>query len=212
MKTRWFIAQWFERRWWKRYTAHKSKEAYLSWKKGYWQELLRSTGLSIPATARVLDAGCGPAGIFITLPTQQVTAIDPLLDYYRREIAVFDETDYPNVTFVNDAIESYGPIVRYDVVCCMNAINHVSDLGQAMQSLCACVVPKGSLLLSVDAHNYSGLKWLFKAIPGDILHPHQLNKEDYLKLVRAEGMEVEQCVRVKRELIFSYWLIIAKRK
>ncbi len=211
MKTRWLIAQWFERWWWKRYTAHKDKGAYLIWKKQYWRNLFDSIGFHFPVSATVLDAGCGPAGTFIILPTQQVTAIDPLLDYYRSSITVFHEADYPNVTFVNVAIENYHPIVRYDVVCCMNAINHVSSLQQAMQKLSDCVAPGGTLLLSVDAHNFSGLKWLFRAIPGDILHPHQLDKADYLKLVTDHGLQVQQCVRVHRELIFSYWLIVAKK-
>src|SRR5579863_2049095 len=146
MPLRWKIAQWFELLWWKNYLSGKEKSKYLEWKKNYWKEILNkiSSAVKIELSDTVADLGCGPAGIFITLTDYKVTAVDPLMDEYEKQISFFRKEDYPNATFVCCAMEDFGSQgsavlgskvqsteveksseTGFDVVFCMNAINHV---------------------------------------------------------------------------------------
>ena len=66
MSIRWKIAQFTERLWWKNYLRGKSPEDYLRWKQNYWLNFLQACGIeqNLLHGQNVLDAGCGPAGIF----------------------------------------------------------------------------------------------------------------------------------------------------
>jgi 2-polyprenyl-3-methyl-5-hydroxy-6-metoxy-1,4-benzoquinol methylase len=204
---RWRIAQFFERRWWRRYLRAKDKTAYLNWKKAYWRDFLQKTGLHPAPGQCVLDAGCGPAGIFTILDNQCVDALDPLLDRYECDLPHFKKSDYPHTRFFAERLEDFAPATPYDLVFCLNAINHVADLGLCFDRLAALTRPGGTLIVSVDAHRHAWLKPLFRAIPGDILHPHQYDLDEYRAMLETRGCRVARAVLLKREWIFDYWLL-----
>lgn len=210
MQLRWQIAQFFEMRWWRRYLSGKEKEAYLDWKKAYWKALLDRLGLHMHASASVLDAGCGPAGIFTVLASHKVDALDPLLDVYEQQLIHFRRSDYPDVHFICLPLEQFTPEKPYDYVFCLNAINHVADLRLCLDRLLACTRKGGNLLISIDTHNYRLLKRLFRLIPGDILHPHQYDLSEYQTMLTSRGFRIDQTVLLKKEWIFSYYLIHAR--
>ncbi len=210
MQLRWQIAQFFEMRWWRRYLSGKEKDAYLDWKKNYWQALLDRLGLSIPIGATVLDAGCGPAGIFTVLPANKVDALDPLLDQYEQHLPHFRKSDYPYVHFICTPLEQFKSEQPYEFVFCLNAINHVADLSLCLDRLHACTRPGGTLLLSIDTHNYGWLKRIFRLVPGDILHPHQYDLPEYQAMLLSRDFSIEQTVLLKKEWIFNYYLICAR--
>ena len=77
MNFRWKIAQAAEMRWWKTYLKKKPVADYLQNKKAYWHRVLKLADVHIKDSDLVLDAGCGPAGIFIILNNNTVDAIGP---------------------------------------------------------------------------------------------------------------------------------------
>lgn len=210
MQLRWQIAQFFEIRWWQHYLCGKDKNRYLDWKKNYWKALVDRLGLQVEPDVSVLDAGCGPAGIFTILPNNRVDAVDPLLDRYERDLSHFRKSEYLNVRFFSETIEDFQPAQTYDYVFCLNAINHVSDLNFSLDRLTACTRPGGTLVLSVDAHNYGWLKRIFTWIPGDVLHPHQYDLTEYQDMLTRRGWRIEQTVLLKKERIFSYYVMVAR--
>lgn len=207
---KWRLAQYLELRWWRGYLRHKSVSEYLEWKNNYWKDFLDKLEVHPAPGKTILDAGCGPAGIFIHFPENKVTAVDPLIDQYEAEIPHFEKDRYPNVRFHTGTLESFQPNQQYDYIFCINAINHVHDIKAAVQNLKKLLKPGGTLVLSIDAHNYSFLKWIFKLIPGDVLHPHQMDLEEYVKLVKGVGFRVKGKVRLKEGGVFGYWGVIAK--
>ena len=207
---RWQIAQFFELYWWRFYLANKPKKEYLAWKKAYWKAFLQKVGLELPANARVLDAGCGPAGIFTILDQQQVDALDPLLDQYAKKFPHFSPEDFPNVQFFNQPLEQFFPEKKYDVVFALNAINHVAELDTCMDRLVALTQPGGYLFLSVDAHRYRWLRRLFQLLPADILHPHQFTLEEYQDMLSRRGAKILRTVPLRSERIFNYYLLVAQ--
>lgn len=208
---RWRVAQFLEVKWWKNYLSDKEPEAYLKWKKNYWLQLIEElNALDIPQNSTVLDAGCGPAGVFIALDDCQVKAVDPLLGAYK-ELPHFTPDKYPNVRFETNAIESLSDQEKFDVVFCLNAINHVSDIHLAYDRLCGAVKDGGLLIVSIDAHRLDFMKRIFKALPGDVLHPHQYNLQEYEAFLHQRGFKIEQTLLKTPGRIFDYYVQVARK-
>ncbi len=210
---RWKVAQWFELRWWKHYLHKKDKSQYLNWKRNYWQQVLNTIAdvLVIQPTMNLCDLGCGPAGIFIALPENNITAVDPLIHVYASETSVFTASDYRNTNFVCTTIENFSSDATFDVVFCLNAINHVKDIDKGFDKLSSLCASNGTVVLSIDAHNFSFFKILFRFVPGDILHPHQYDRVEYNQLLEKQNFRILKTVLLKKEWLFSHYLMVATR-
>lgn len=211
MKLRWKIAQAAEIRWWQNYLKQKPKADYLEWKKNYWQNLLEETEVPVKKEDRILDAGCGPAGIFMIFNENKVDAVDPLLDQYESKLDHFHPEDYPNVNFVTSPLETFKLRRPYNTVWCLNAINHVSDLELCFDTLAASVQRGGTLVCSIDAHNHSIFKHIFRLLPGDILHPHQYDLEEYKKMLTDRGFKIEKSILKDKQFFFNYFILVATK-
>jgi len=211
MKFRWKIAQAAEWRWWKHYLRDKEPGEYLARKRAYWYRVLDHAGIRVAPGEQVLDAGCGPAGIFMVLEQADVVAVDPLLERYEQVIPHFSKEAYPGVRFRQQAVELLDERDTYDWVFCLNVINHVATLQRALQRLCQALKPGKTLVLSIDAHNFTFLKHIFRFLPGDILHPHQHGLEDYQLMLIEAGIQIEKTIRLKKGGIFDYYLIVGRR-
>ena len=210
---KWRLAQKLERLWWKRYLKDRSVEDYLNWKKKYWRSFLKEIdwGYVISKSDRLLDAGCGPAGIFTIFEDYDITALDPLLEQYNQDLAHFNFTDYPSVSFKALPFERFQNTALFDVVFCLNAINHFRDFKGSISRLKQLVSPGGYLVLSIDVHNYSLLKYIFRMLPGDALHPQQHSSEDYLNLLKDKSFVVSKHHVKDRGFVFNYEVLVLKR-
>ena len=170
------------------------------------------TGEEREENGRVLDAGCGPAGIFMVLDKQKITAIDPLLDEYEKSLAHFSRKNFPEVEFITSSLEDFRRDNYFDVAYCMNVINHVQDYETAMNNLIDSLKPGGTFVFTIDAHNFSSFKYLFRAIPGDILHPHQYDLDEYKSHLTKRGVEIEKTILLKKEFFFNHYLVVGKKK
>lgn len=207
---KWKLAQWLEIRWWRRYLKTKSPDEYLQWKKGYWKNFLKKLGLSIPASAKILDAGCGPAGIFIQFPENEVMAVDPLLGEYE-QLSHFPKGKNKKTQFQKATLEA-AHLETYDYVFCLNVINHVSDIEKSMDKICEAVEEDGTLVLSIDAHNWKFFKYALRLLMWDALHPQQYDRKEYEEMLAKRGFEITDRVLVKKEFMFDYWALIAKKE
>lgn len=209
---RWKVAQAAEIRWWQHYLKNRTKADYLLWKKQYWLALLKELDIEIIASAQILDAGCGPAGIFMALNDAQIDAVDPLLEQYQQRLPHFEKADYPHVNFFSTSLEDFTMAKKYGVIFCLNAINHVADLDRCLDKLVEGIKKGGALVLSIDAHNFSFFKYLFRWLPGDILHPHQYDLEEYKMMLEKRGLNIRQCLHYKKGFFFDYYVLAATPK
>lgn len=159
----------------------------------------------------IADVGCGPAGIFIAFEDKEVTAVDPLLDTYEETLPFFDKNDFPYTTFINQRLEDFQPSEKFDIVFCMNAINHVADINVAYDRLISAAKDGGYVVVSIDAHNHSFFKKLFRLIPGDILHPHQYDLEEYCDFMTKRGCIILKKLLVKKEFFFSHYVLVERK-
>lgn len=212
MSWKWRLAQAAEIRWWRFYLAGRGRKDYLRAKGQYWLRVLAAAGVDPLPGERVLDAGCGPAGIFMVLTAQRVDAVDPLLEKYAADLPHFSRDDYPYAIFYNQRLEDFRITAPYPLVFCLNAINHVADLKSSMDQLARATQSGGTLLLGVDTHRRAFLKKIFRVLPGDILHPHQHVLGDYLGMLQHRGFIIERTICIKPGRIFDYHLVVARRK
>lgn len=207
---KWRLAQWLEIRWWQQYLQSKEKHSYYQQKAAYWQRNLKALSLNLPPQQSITEVGCGPAGIFITLSEHQVRAIDPLLKQYEQKLAHFSTADYPWVQFESIPIEeAAGP--ETDWVFCFNAINHIDDWSRGLDQLDHLCTEEGTIILGSDVHKHRLLKWLFRWIPGDALHPQQHDRQDYLDAMAKRGWIIKKESILKKGLIFDYWIASFKK-
>jgi len=211
-KWKWKLAQALEWRWWQYYLAKRPKLEYLNKKRAYWAQLLQEAAIVPESGERLLDAGCGPAGLFILPLPGRVDALDPLLELYESSLAHFDPKDYPGVQFIAQPLEGFQPLEPYDKVCCFNAINHVKNLELSVKRLVDVLRPGGTLLVSVDVHKHQWLKKIFQYLPGDVLHPHQYDAQDYCTMFLQQGLTLLRSKTLKKGLIFDYYLMVFEKK
>lgn len=213
MKWKWKLAQKLEFVWWQRYLKNKDAGAYLDWKKRYWQKLLIKISNSLPhkQNLQILDAGCGPAGIFLALEGNEVDAIDSLLDKYQL-LPHFQPEKAAWTRFRKIPLEELDETEKYDIIFCMNVINHVQDIALCYDKLVAALKPNGYLVISTDAHRNGFLKKIFQMIPGDMLHPVQLDINEYAALLNQRGMSIINQLLYKREPVFDYYITTSQKK
>lgn len=208
---RWSISQYFEFRWWKNYLRTKKYDDYILWKKKYWEDFLHKIQIDLPSGKNILDAGCGPAGIFINLNNNRVVAIDSLLKIYQ-ENGYLKQQLYPYTKFINIPIEEYLNESAFDMVFCINAINHVRDINASLHQISKNLKDEGLLIISTDAHRHKPLKKLFQWIPGDIMHPQQYNMKDYEVLLDKHKFNIIKKITLKSGTIFDYCVFIAIKR
>lgn len=211
---KWVIAQKIELRWWQSYLRGRPKDEYHLWKKNYWQTILEKVQNIVPIEpgSKILDAGCGPAGMYMVLDGFKVDAIDPLVDEYQQKINQFDKADYPYVNFNACALEDFHPEESYDIIFCMNAINHVDDIRKCYDLLDTWLKPGGTMVLTIDAHNYAFFKYLFRIIPGDLMHPYQYSLADYNQFLISRNYNIQAIHQLKSEFFFNHYLQIAEKE
>lgn len=214
-KVKWKIAQFFESIWWRKYLYKKDKQQYLQWKNNYWQQFIGQYIQPLLSLnnepLNILDAGCGPAGIFITLKPYQVDAIDPLLHQYEK-LQHFQKHAYEWVNFNEQKIEALEVNNKYDAVFCLNAMNHVENIQQAYNKLYKAAKPNTYLFISTDAHKYKWLRYLFHYFAFDVLHPQQYTPDEYQQMFTQENVNVVRTDIIKKGLIFDYVLFTLKKQ
>lgn len=89
-----------------------------------------------------VDLGCGPCGLLPFVDVRRRVGIDPLVDWFERKGIDYAKVGY--ATAIAGRMEdAYDLLVRNGVepegvnlICCCNALDHVADLGAALDGLC----------------------------------------------------------------------------
>jgi 2-polyprenyl-6-hydroxyphenyl methylase/3-demethylubiquinone-9 3-methyltransferase len=93
----------------------------------------------------------------------------------------------------------------------MNAINHVNNIELCYDNLVKALKPDGYLIISTDAHKHPFLKKIFQLIPGDMLHPVQLDINEYNNFLTNRKLAIVKNILQKEEKIFDYYITIAQK-
>mgnify|MGYP000293535628 CR=1 FL=1 len=66
-------------------------------------------------------------------------------------------------------------------------------------------------LLDEGLLDFSFFKFLFRLIPGDILHPHQYDLKEYSRFLESRNCKIEQAVCIKQEFFFDHYVLVARK-
>ena len=211
------IARWFQLHWWKRYLGDKRPpRKYLDARAAYWKDFLERLAIAPEAGACVLDAGCGPVGIFIALGEKsRVDAVDPLLGKYEEELEHFKKAYYPRVHFYSDSIEAFfaenkSECEKYDYIFCLNALNRFDDMRASLMDMRNHLKPDGRLVLLVEVHRFLPVKYLFRLLFWSFTNPREADLQDYLALLQSCGLKQEKGFLNKKGALFSYWCFVCR--
>lgn len=211
MSIKWSLAQFLEVRWWKNYQRSLNDD-YIESKKEYWKKILSSSEMTIPHNKAILDVGCGPSGIYTILEKNKVDCVDSLIEKYEESIHFFSTKQYPNYSFHCVPFEDFEIKKEYDVVFCLNAINHFRDINSSVQKLYQSLKVGGELLVGIDGHRHTLLKKVFRTIHMDLLHPVQMSLGEYEELFQKQGFETIKTVEYTSGNIFNYYLLKLTKK
>lgn len=210
---RWILAQFFEKWWWRQYLSKKDITTYRRDKIKYWHTFLNHIEVNQPENKKVLDAGCGPAGIFCALSeTNTIIGVDPLIDQYQEHFQTLVQPG-SNVTLIKENLESYQSNEPFNYIFCLNAINHVQQYDLCLQRLFQNGNKETLYIFSSDVHHSYLLAGIMKWLSWlDVLHPIQMTKDEYEESFKANGFEVKQSKLCKAGLIFNYhaWVLTQK--
>lgn len=104
---------------------------------------------------RILDAGSGP-GVFAfelarRYPAARVTGIDLLPEPIRTCRHIAARTQVANITFLQSSITALDARETFDLVLCVDILEHIEDDGNALQHLYRAMAPSSILVLHVPA-------------------------------------------------------------
>ncbi|TVP87006.1 MAG: bifunctional 2-polyprenyl-6-hydroxyphenol methylase/3-demethylubiquinol 3-O-methyltransferase UbiG [Thioalkalivibrio sp.] len=150
---------------------------------------------------RVLDVGCG-AGILaeaMALRGAEVTGIDAGAEHLQAARGHAEESGVA-VTYHQSTAEEYADqhAGAFDVVTCMEMLEHVPDPGLTVKALCRLVAPGGHLFLSTInrtprafAEAIIGAEYLLRLLPaGTHEYARFLKPSELGEALRAEGIDV----------------------
>lgn len=163
---------------------------------------------------RVLDVGCGPAGIITAVETHcERYGVDPLMDFYRKEYSLPEGIHFSGQT--GERLEFADGF--FHAVTCVNVLDHTRDPQAVCNELFRVLQPGGYLLVEVDT--FKGLRYVHKAFKrwtrmarGKIeKHPHTFRVSRVVDMVERSRFEViEQSLRPGRKRQ-SLLLVLRKR-
>jgi hypothetical protein len=133
------------------------------------------------------------------------------LDEYATTIPFFNKQDYSGTHFITQSMEDFSSLEKFNLVFCMNAINHVHSMDKAFDVVVGSAQQNSNIVVSIDAHNFSFFKFLFRLIPGDILHPHQYDLKEYSSVFGKQKLCDRTSVCIKQEFFFNHYVLVARK-
>jgi SAM-dependent methyltransferase len=200
-RERWSASQRLELDFWKTWTQAAPYQNLDVPK--YWSEELPRFGSSrdLFTGRRVLDIGCGPAGLihFLDNAAERIR-IDPLLLQYESRMAL--EGRQLSLAGLGEALPLAAESI--DVAICFNAIDHMQDPAAALAEIRRVLRPGGTLLLMI--HSFP--KWARPFFWIDRLHPHHWTAAAFVTQV-GEAFTVERSETVRRrfDVPVSKWIL-----
>lgn len=166
------------------------------WHNWKWHTMAQILKKTSPTPIKILDVGCSSGHVTAKLatffPGSQVYGVDS----YERAIS-FGKKQHPEIKFlVADAHKLPFKAKTFDLVSCIETLEHLEDPEKALREIFRVIKPAGKLLIGQDTDN-----WLFKVVwfvwtktRGKVWtdsHIHPLNSEALEKLIKKLGFKIK---------------------
>ena len=198
-ESRWQKAQQYERAFWERSAGNlrsggkDSPDGWYRWKAGEMEKHL--AGL-LPEerkrTARVLEVGCGPAGIVSFMGWGERHAVDPLDDFYSSQ-EVFTRHRDPSVRYQKAMGEKLPfPDKAFELVILQNVLDHVQQADKLLQEIHRVLTDAGLFYMTVNVRAAWGTS--FHSVLSRLLidkgHPYSFTVASIRRFLAEQGFVV----------------------
>ncbi|MFI5165415.1 MAG: class I SAM-dependent methyltransferase [Thermoanaerobaculales bacterium] len=158
---------------------------------------------------RILELGCGIGTYSARLRAHadRLTCLDRDPQYVAAVGDMF--RDDPDVVVLAGTIgEGLDfPPGSFDVVVCLNVLEHIEDDNAALRQLRTWLAPGGVLLLQVPAH-----QWLFGAVDAALGHWRRYTRRQLAKILTVAGFELTLTPRYLFALAMPGWWWFGKMR
>ena len=171
-KSRWEIAQQYEKEWWDTRREHIDCDFY----RAYAQELERQLAgiLAIQEETPILEIGSGAAGIITFLPSEIKCAIDPL-EYFYGSVPGFVKARDSRVEYHTAKAEAL-PFEnnRFRMIIMDNVLDHCDDLNSIFAEMSRVLQGAGIVYLRLNVYTFWGkfVRKLVEKLKIDPGHPY----------------------------------------
>ena len=146
----------------------------------YWRRVLKSLPegeFEIGPESRVLDAGCGGAGILLALEEGIRSGFDPLMGFYLERFPHLAEAP---VRWIEADAEGFYAEEPFDFIFCINTLDHTRDPRRAAQNLEHLLAPSGKLVCVLNVHLTRFWRAYYERFYRfvDPPHPHHIHRDD----------------------------------
>ena len=143
----------------------------------------------------LLDVGSGPEGILHELKAKEKYAIDPLMDEYKKMGYKISDNNVIPIQGSAEELSDYND--KFDIIFCLNALDHMYDIAQAVRSMYSALVDKGFLVLLTDLRTEDQLDCFHKMSLSTpeltaLLESSSFVVRDQMKFGHSEGNSVRQ--------------------
>lgn len=167
----------------------------------------------------IIDVGCG--GGLISVPICQlgakVTAIDAN-SYNIKALSEYTKNNNLSINPINTTVEEYinnYPDQLYDVVLCLEVLEHVSNQSAFIQNLLKLLKPTGILILSTInrtiksyAHAIIAAEYILKWVPTNT-HDYSkfLKPSELYKILEVNNFHLKNLTGLKFDIITNSWYL-----
>ena len=146
-EVRWSAAQAKEDSFWRRDGVYKPEMRRVT---SRYLPVIQELSAGLEEDSKILDVGCGPTCVSRFFPVGSKTYLDPLMDTYRE---AYPEGLIPAGERIRAPAERIPKENEsYDVVICVNALDHMCDPPQALREMRRVLKSDGTFVLGVFLH------------------------------------------------------------
>lgn len=142
----------------------------------------------------VLEVGCSPAGRLNSMQQANLrVGLDPLSHEWRHF--------YPTGINIVQGMGEFLPFTEnsFDVVLCLNVLDHVDNPRQVLKEMHRCLKDGGSILLWLQT--YSTLRAIRRVLDVfDLPHPHHFGDENVRRMMEETGVRTVAHKSVRKDL------------
>ena len=161
------------------YHLRKNSEQHLEFKLEYWNSILREIQpyVSIEPETHILEVGCGCCGMLMAIKKGVLVGVDPLMNQYLNNFSYLADA---GPKWINCAAEQLDLPESFDIIFCINSLDHVLDPEKVAKKLDRHLMPGGHIVIALNCHNtdffYSYYNAYHRRI--DPHHPHHFRLAD----------------------------------
>jgi 2-polyprenyl-6-hydroxyphenyl methylase/3-demethylubiquinone-9 3-methyltransferase len=174
-----------------------------------------SADINIFKKLKVLDVGCGGglASIPIARLGAEVTGIDPSRNAISAASEKANSLGLDNANFVNTLPENFATETKYDVVMCLDVVEHVEDLGSLAKVIANLLAPGGAVIISTInktpksfLHAIVAAEYVLRMLPkgthtyDKFIKPSQLQNE-----FNSYNIEIKELKGIELSILKQQW-------